>query len=215
MRVTAGDLDGGTSGTLRITTSPDIAVAVLPNVITRYATLHPRVRVEAQLTFAMVDLVAEGVDLALRITAHRLPDSAHLTAARVGKVQLGLYAAPRYLARAGTPRTVAELVSYDLVGLEGPGATNDFGPRRIAADDGAFVHAVLRAGGGIGVLPTYLAREDLATGTLVRVVPEWTSATGTVWLLTPHGKRPPRRVTAFREVLVEALAQHGMLEPTR
>lgn len=211
-RVTAGDLDDGTSGTLRITISPDFAAAVLPGVIVRFATLYPRVRVEARLTMATVDLIGEGLDLALRITARGLPDS-HLKAMRLGTVRLGLYAAPRYLARAGTPRTIDELGSYDLVGLHGPGALKEFGPLRIAADDGPFVHAVLRAGGGIGVLPTYLVSDDLTNGTLVRVLPEWTSGIGTVWLVTPHDRRPPKRVAAFRELLVEAIARSGVLEP--
>jgi DNA-binding transcriptional LysR family regulator len=204
-RVAAGDLEDEATGTLRITTVPDLGVAVLADVVARYAVLHPGVRVEARLTLEVVDLVAEGFDLALRVTSGPLPDSPHLTASRVGTLRMGLFASPRHLARAGTPRDVGELAAHDLVGSSPPLGGVDLPPPRIVGDTNEFIRAVVRAGGGVGVLPTFVAAADVASGELVRVLPAWHVWTGTLWVVTPQGGRVPRRVAAFRELLGEVL----------
>lgn len=204
-KVAPGDLDEGPAGTLRITTTPDLGSALLAEVVARYTLLHPGVKVEARLTLRLVDLVGEGFDLALRAGAKSLPDSPHLSASRVGTLQLGLFAAPRYLARAGTPRSIEELAGHDLVSFSEAVTIEGLPPPRVLCDDTAFVRGVLRAGGGLGALPTFFADQDLATGALVRVLPDWNVWTGKVWLVTPHAAHPPRRVVVFKELLQEML----------
>lgn len=211
-RIGAGEPEDDVSGTLRVTTLPELGAAVLAEVVTRYTLEHPRVRVEAFLTVEVVDLVAEGYDFALRATSARtLPDSPHLTVSRLGSISLGMYASPAYFARAPVPRRTEELAAHDLVGLTSPAFMQQFGPLRIVANDMPFARAVIRAGGGIGVLPVHTAAGDVADGALLRVLPDWTAGTGHVWAVTPHGRRPPKRVTAFRAMLTEALAREGLL----
>jgi DNA-binding transcriptional LysR family regulator len=210
-KVAPGDLDEGAAGTLRITTTPDLGSALLAEVVARYTILHPEVKVEARLGLHLVDLVGEGFDLALRAGAKSLPDSPHLSASRVGTLQLGLYASPRYLRRAGTPTAVAELAGHDLVSFSGAVTAEGLPPPRVLCDDTAFVRGVLRAGGGLGPLPTFFAEEDLATGALVRVLPDWNVWTGKVWLVTPHTAHPPRRVAEFRALLQETLQRGALL----
>ena len=194
-----------------MTATVDLGAAVLAGVVARFVARYPGVRVETRLTNQVLDLVAEGIDVALRITSERLRDST-LTARRLGPLAIELYASPRYLARRGTPKTADELLTHDAVAFRGshpfPGMTED--QARIAADDMFFLREALRAGAGVGILPSFLAEEDLESGALVRVLPELSRRTGTVWLVTPHGAHPPRTVQAFREVIAEALRRRPL-----
>ena len=78
---------------------------------------------------------------------------------------------------------------------------------RIVADDLSFVCAVLRAGAGIGLLPSFLARDDVASGALVRVLPRWSAPRATLSLVHPAARHVPLKVIAFRDfVLAHAAA---------
>jgi DNA-binding transcriptional LysR family regulator len=206
---TPADPDAAPSGTLRITTVPDVGAAVVAEAVARFVAIHPAVRVDVRLSHVLLDLVGEDIDVALRVTRAALPDTSHLTARRLGAIRLKVYASPRYLARAGTPRSVDDLDQHTVVAF-GPMTLPGVSPR-IVADDVTFTHAVVRAAGAIGVLPTFLGDPDVAAGLLVRVVPDWTAWTGTAWFVTPHGRAPPARVVAFREVLLDLLARTRML----
>src|SRR5215208_1878912 len=94
------------SGTLRITAPVDLGELFLAEVVTRYTARHPAVSVDVHLTGRVVDLVAEGFDVALRVAA-KLEDSS-LVVRRAAPVLFHLFASPLYLARRGTPRTEAE-----------------------------------------------------------------------------------------------------------
>src|SRR6185312_12436142 len=74
---------------------------------------------------------------------------------------------------------------------------------RIIGDDMAFVREVLRNGAGIGALPTYLAAADVAAGSLVTVLPRWAHRTGFVWFVTPAARQLPRKVAAYRAMVME------------
>lgn len=68
-----------------------------------------------------------------------------------------------------------------------------------------FVRESLRAGAGIGVLPMFVAKDEVAAGNLVRVLPKWSPPGGQLWLVWPGGNKPPRKVAAFRELVLESL----------
>ncbi|MEO0324791.1 MAG: LysR family transcriptional regulator, partial [Myxococcota bacterium] len=95
------------SGTLRITAPHDIGASDLSGVIADFVRRFPKVHVDVRVTNRRVDLVAEGFDAALRPGPARLPDSS-LRATRLSEATGGWYASPRYVARAGSPRTLAE-----------------------------------------------------------------------------------------------------------
>lgn len=84
------------------------------------------------------------------------------------------------------------------------------GKPRIVTDDKLFARAVVRAGGGIGLLPAYLTSEHLADGSLVRVVPDFAEATGTVYLVMPSNKHMSSKVAAFRDLLLELFRQRPL-----
>ncbi len=198
------------SGELRVTAPVDLGVLFLAEVVTRYAARYPAVSVDLHLTGRVVDLVAEGFDVALRIGA-RLQDSS-LVARRVAPVVLRLFASPVYLARRGTPKNEEDLAAHDWVLFKsGPerlrvparGAQPPAQRGRIHCNDLFFLRDAVRAGAGLGWLPTFLAEADVAAGTLVRVLPRLERSAGHLHLVTPATKHVPPKVSAFRDLVLE------------
>jgi DNA-binding transcriptional LysR family regulator len=193
------------AGTLRLTAPTDVGVTLLPSVIARYIALYPRVRVDVDLSNRKVDLAAEGFDLALRATTGRQRDSS-LVMRRVISSDTRFYASPIYLARRGTPRSLGAS-DHDWVGFalmhKAMKLPRDFRPR-ILGNDILFVREATRAGVGIGVLPGFIADPLVAAGSLVAVLPRVRLATAAIVLLHPAGP-VPRKVTAFRDVLLAAV----------
>jgi DNA-binding transcriptional LysR family regulator len=140
-----------------------------------------------------------------------------LVARRVSAVEMHLYAAPAYLARRGTPRATDDAGAHAWVCFRGwrrgPFAL-PAGGARLVADDFFFVREALRAGAGLGVLPTFLAQADLAAGQLVRVLPRWSESAGSVYFVYPRARHVPRKVTAFRDLLIETLASRPLAPRT-
>jgi DNA-binding transcriptional LysR family regulator len=159
--------------------------------------------VDVRLTNRNVDLVAEGFDAALRAATKPLKDSS-MVARKVAPVELHLFASPTYLARRGSPRTIEEAREHDWVAFRGLREI-DAARKRIVADDFFFVLEAVRAGAGIGMLPSFLAQHHLSSGQLVRVLPRVFHPGGNFVLLYPKARHVPRKVTAFRDFLLETL----------
>lgn len=206
------------TGMVTVTTTVDIGTAILAEAATRFTTRWPKVRVDVLLTPRVYDFGRDGIDLALRVTTTKLPDSA-LVARKVGTVAFHLFAAPSYIARRGQPRSPADFAAFDWVGFRGtavgwPGTSFDdvgIGERaRVLCDDMFFLRETLRRGAGIGAMPSFVAEEDRQAGTLVRILPRWTFLSGEVFLLHREQKRLPSRVVAFREIVSEVLRQRPL-----
>jgi DNA-binding transcriptional LysR family regulator len=207
------DLEDEPSGTLRVTANVDFGTTILADIITRFTARYPGVRVDVWLTNTVIDLVAEGVDVAFRIwRAPRLGDSS-LFAQKLITMGFHLFASPTYLARRGTPRTPTDLADHDAVSfrdivprMTGPGGTVVLDrPPRFLCDDMFFARELLRTGAGIGILPTFLADPDVAAGLLVRVLPRWDMPVGNMWLVSPSARHLSRKVKAFRAMALETL----------
>ena len=207
------ELEQEPSGELRVTAAVDFGTTVLAELASRFMVRHPAVQVRVNVTNRVVDLVAEGFDLGFRISMAPLKDSS-LMARKASPLGMQLFASPTYLARRGAPRTPHELAShewvvfggYQLLRLEGPDGATEIEVRgRLICDDTSFAQAAVRAGVGIGVLPSFLAEADLAAGRLVRVLPEWKMRAGHHWIVWPGADHLPRKVTAFRDFVLEAL----------
>ncbi|WAS99341.1 LysR family transcriptional regulator [Nannocystis punicea] len=201
------------SGRLRVTATVDFGAAVLADIVARFVARYPSVEVDMRLANNVVDLVAESIDVAFRIARRPLGD-ASFTARKLGTIDVQLYASPAYLARRGTPRNQRELAGHAWVAyrggpalrLDGPGEAFVLKPSGpIVCDDMSFARQALRAGVGLGILPNFYAEPDVAAGLLVRVLPRWTTQTGALWLMCAGGKHLPRKVSAFREFVIEAL----------
>jgi DNA-binding transcriptional LysR family regulator len=198
------------SGLLRVTAAIDVGAMVLAPVAPGFLLRYPGIQLDVRLTNARLDLVAEGVDAALRVTATKLSDST-LVARKLAQLESGLYGAPEYFARVGTPRVPDDLDQHDWV------AFRDFRPPppcdkvklrpRLVADDLFFLSAALRAGAGVGMLPSFVAAPDLAAGRLVRVLPRVTLGVGALYLVHPPAQHVPRKVLAFGDYMREHLSR--------
>jgi DNA-binding transcriptional LysR family regulator len=207
-------------GTVRMTAVPDSGSSTLAEIIARFVRQYPKIRVELVLTSRSVDLVEEGIDLALR--AGVLRDSP-LVARKIAATPLGLFAAPSYLRRRGKPKTLRELGQHDCV-LYRPEAGKNMwrltGPKgeasvevtgSIGSDDMSFnAHAVV-AGAGIALLPTAVAASSLDEGMLVRVLPDYAVTGGAVYIVSPASRHQLARVRLLRDFLVSALLKEWKL----
>lgn len=201
-------------GLLRVTAPNDLGTLLLADVVTRFCQRYPEVHIEVVLTPRTIDLVSEGIDLAIR--AGVLRDSS-LVAKKIAETDLRLFASPTYLAKRGTPRAVADLAAHDAVlfrskngrarwTLECRAEKTSVDVRGgVSGDDFAFLVAATLAGAGIGLLPRFTAEAEVGAGHLVRVLPTHAAKAGAIYVVHASSKHVPRKVTAFRDFLVESL----------
>ena len=179
MRHQAGEVTRVPSGRLRITCSASFAEAQLAPALVKFQQRHPEVGFSLVAADRSVDLVAERIDLAVRITNSLEPT---LIARPLAVCRSVLCASPAYLRAHGEPRTVQALQSHHCLTHAIVGAAQFRFRRRtqlielpvnerLSTNDTGVLRRAVIEGGGIGILPTYLVGEDLKRGRLVRVLP--------------------------------------------
>ena len=222
LRQVLGDMperDDEPSGELRFAAPLDFGSTCLAALVAEFTRRHPAVRIDLRLSSRQVDLVAESVDLALRVSTTPQRDSS-LVIRKVGLLSVGLFASSAYLAARGTPRRPADLEQHDWLAFSGMPATLRFTRRgrvtpvrlqgRIACDDLFFLREVAREGAGIAALPGHLSAPDVRSGRLVPVLPGFTLPGGRLLLVLPARRLLPPKVAVFRDFLVDALRERGV-----
>ncbi len=169
-----------------VLTAPELfgRLKVMP-LVEAFLRLNEQVAARVLMVNRVMDLIGEGVDLAIRLAP--LPDST-MTAIRVGEVRTLLCASPEYLARAGSPATPHDLNRHDCIGLNAE-SDGELWPFRVSPERGtrlrsvrvhtrlsvnnaaATIDAALR-GHGMILARSYQVTEDLAAGRLVRLLPD-------------------------------------------
>jgi DNA-binding transcriptional LysR family regulator len=212
------DMQATPQGVVRVTAAVDIGSSVLAGLVASFLRKHPDIHVEMVLTGRFVNLVEEGVDLAVR--AGKLDDSS-LVARKVGTVEARLLVAPGYLKRKGTPKTVADLARHDCVlfrARRGQLSWELTGPKgvekvdvtgKVSADDFAFVRQMMLAGSGIGLVPWTTCAQDTERGRLVRLLPEYAAPGGALHVVYPSARYVPQRVALLRDFLVQGLLERA------
>ena len=206
-------------GNLRLTSSPLFGDVFLGPVIAEYISTYPDVSVEVVHTQARVDLIKEGIDLAIRIRQGRLADSS-LVARRLGVAPITLCASPDYVARKGKPQVPKDLIDHDCIvvgdATSSGGATWTFEPPdegpvevslspRFRCNTYPIALQAALAGAGIARLPAYLADEYYVGGQLVPVLNAQPSAKRTVYAVYPARDHLALTVRTFIDLLVERL----------
>ncbi len=168
------------SGVLKVTSPVDVGHTLLPRIVHAYAAKYPQVSVELLVTNRIVDLVGEGIDLAIR-PSPALKDSS-LIAQRYFEMGSNLWASPEYLRRLGAPSHPHDLKGASFLGFpplssmvltDGRSEFEVAITGRVRADDFETIKALLLLGDGIAWLPDFLAEEAAEAGTLVPVLPQW------------------------------------------
>jgi len=204
------------SGVVRITAPSNFAVPHLSGLMSALVQLYPELQIDLNLTNRTVDMIAEGVDLAIR--GGILGDST-LVARKIAGGELGVYAAPAYLRRRGRPRRPAELVRHACLSYRGRNGKFPWrlrGPRGettidvsgpLVSDDMGFLCDAAGSGIGLALLPIEVATPALRAGSLVRVLPRYRYEGGGIYLVWPSQKLVPARVVVVREFLIDRLSR--------
>ncbi|MBE7198015.1 MAG: LysR family transcriptional regulator [Parafilimonas terrae] len=202
------------AGTLKVTAPLPIGVHLLAPALPRFRARHPKLAVDLRLGDRFADLIAEGIDVAIRVGD--LADS-RLVSRRLAPHRLCAFASPDYLARRGTPAHPDELADHDCVNFrfQSTGQTLRW-PFRIGAkvvditpdaglvtDFSDAVAAILVAGGGIGISPTYVVAPLVARGALVPILRDFAVERSAITALWPESRRGNPNVKAFLAFLGE------------
>lgn len=198
-------------GKLRISAPADFAHVILAPVVETYLAQYPRVSVELIVTNQKVDLIGEGIDLAVRIG--NLADSS-LISRKYIDARVGLWASEAYLKRHGVPKTVADLSQHEMIEMtlahseiklrdkSGTVADVDFSGR-LATDDMQNCRSLIEAGAGIGPLADFLGESISGPNQLVRVLPELASVRASAYFIYPTQRFVSQKVRAFIECALE------------
>lgn len=204
-----GGLIGHPSGTLRVSVGFTFAAGPLAPMLPGFLARYPDVRLVLSVDNRPTDLLAEEVDVAIRIGPLR---DSELIARKLGTMALWPCASPAYLAARSTPRTVADLAGHTLIShgerrsawrLRAPDGTVEEVEAGLGAviPEPAVLGPMLVGGAGIGWLPDFLAESLLAAGTLVRVLPDHEGEALDVHALYPSHRSLSAKVRAFVDAL--------------
>ncbi len=210
------------SGRITMSCSVGVAQFAIKDLVLQFLAEHPKVELVQQVTNQNIDLISSGIDVAIRGHTETLPDSSiiqrHLTT-----VSWHLFASPSYLARTSTPNSPYDLFKrrslkvgwqpvpghWMLQNKEGLKTTVPFNPQLCSDDMNTLKSAVIE-GHGIVSLPAYLCRNEIADGSLIRVLPNWISGKAQLSLLSPSRKGLSPSVRTFSDFLLNKLdAQIG------
>jgi DNA-binding transcriptional LysR family regulator len=206
--------DGEVRGRLRIAAPLSFGPTHLAPVLADLALQHPRLHIHAAYADRFVDLVGEGFDVAVRLGY--LADSS-LVARRIAPVRGRLVASPDYLARAGAPKTPAELLEHDTIVAQraewrlrdGEGFVTVRPRPRFSADNGQALVAAALKGLGIFLAPDFLAVPHLQAGELVEVLADYPAPEGGLYVVRPPGEHVPRKIRVLTELLVERFGERS------
>lgn len=200
------------SGLLRMTAPAFLAETDFVRDVADFSNAHPRVQLRLAFDDARRELLASGLDLALRFG--KLDDST-LKARKLAEMRRVLVAAPRYLRERDAPHALADLVGWDFlqlstrapeIALVAPGkkttSTLAFVPR-IAVDSATAMRAMALAGVGVAGLPEVLVRADLARGRLALVLPGWRMPSIPVYAVWPDNAQKPELTLRFVAFMAE------------
>jgi DNA-binding transcriptional LysR family regulator len=206
------------SGILRINAPLDFGVRYLAPLWGRFRQRHPKLTIEITLSDRLVDLVEEGYDMAVRISV--LPDSG-LVSRRIATTRLVLCASPAYLATHGEPQTLADFARHDIIAysqlstgfewfFDGPaGRVSVLTQPSISANNGETCRAAALNHQGIILQPSFLVGDDLKSGALVELMPQFRSKEVGVFTVYPSRRHVAPKVSRMVEFLSDAFSQRA------
>jgi DNA-binding transcriptional LysR family regulator len=208
-------------GTIHVTCPITLAQTTIGPILPRFLREHPLVRVEMQLTNRVIDLVKEGVDVALRVRP-TLEDSGSLVVKKLAISRGLLVASPSVIERYGHPESVEQLEklpSAAMSAVDGRALWYLIGPAgrefalhvkpQFTADDLLTLKFAAVQGTGMTVLPDYMCRRELREGQLIELLPEWRPRPGIMHAVFPSRRGMVPAVRRFLDFLGEHVTEEG------
>jgi DNA-binding transcriptional LysR family regulator len=206
----------GLSGRLRVSAAPTFArLHVIPH-LPRFLAAHPDLEVDVVLDDRMIDLIAEGIDVSLRMGT--LADLG-VVARKLASSPRSVLAAAGYLARAGMPRIPADLVDHETITFSQLNNVWNFtrdgsevsvlvrGRARFSAAEG--IRAAVLADMGLAIASDWMFAPELADGRILRVLENWSLPDVDLWAVFPTGRLATAKARAFAK-FVEDVMQRGL-----
>lgn len=212
-------------GLVRVSCPVSIAQNQLARLLPGFMMAHPKVRVHVHASNRRIDVINEGFDIALRVRS-QLNDDGSLVMRSFGPIQELLVASPAYLARAGRPATPVDLHDHqtlsmsedegrqrwELHGPQGQIERVDIQPRLMCSDFPMLEQAAVE-GLGITLLPETICADDVRSGRLEVVLPQWSLPQGICHAVFPSRRGLLPAVRGFIDYLAEHLP--GQIESSR
>lgn len=202
--IAARGAGAGLKGRLRICAAVTFARIHLIPMLPKFLAQHPELELEVVLDDRQIDLVQEGIDVALRMG--KMTDST-LTARRVARCRRLVLGTPAYFDRAGTPATPSELSRHQAVVYLREGSVWSFQREstelavtvrsrlRVTAAEG--VRAAVLADAGLAIASEWMFSHELKSGTVRAVLPEWSLPALDLWTVLPTGRAATAKARAF------------------
>jgi DNA-binding transcriptional LysR family regulator len=204
-------------GSLKVACPVALAQSALAPILPDFLARYPQIRMHLQVSNRRVDVLSEGIDVALRVRAQPTGEDG-LVMRVFRQLEEFLVASPAYLERAGAVEDPAQLAqhqtldyageferrAWELVGPQGVISPAEHTPR-MACHDFVVLRAAVLAGLGIARLPESVVRADLQSASLVRVLPQWNSPLGVLHVVFPSRRGLLPAVRAFIDFLAERL----------
>ncbi|MFH1805134.1 MAG: LysR family transcriptional regulator [Pseudomonadota bacterium] len=206
------DLRGTPRGTLRISAPLTFGQRYLSGLVTEFMCRYPGLHIDIHLADHLVDLVAEGFDLAIRIT--RLKDSS-LIARKLAPFKTFLVASPDYIAQNGEPTHPADLIHHRTLSYTNISSPNIWefegpdGPVSVRVDpvmscnNGEFTSTAAIRGIGIAREPEFIIIDALKAGTLVPIMTNYSYPGGGIYAVYPERRHLPTKVRLFIDFLAD------------
>ena len=209
---------GGIAGTLRLSMPVTLGTRHLVPLLAEFKRQHPNLRMDLDFSDSAVDVVGQGFDAAIRVTT-KLSDSA-LNARRIGTSPVVITASPAYLQRNGTPASLEELGSHQILqyahkGAYAPGALRIVGLEQptespIRTNSGDALKGFAVAGLGLIRTPAFVVADELADGRLARVVPHIGLGEYEISVVFPGRTFMPQRTRRLIDYLAAHLGGLGL-----
>lgn len=206
------------TGTLKVNAPESLGALHLAGVLTQFARAYPEVQLEVNLTDRFVNIIEEGVDVAIRVAS--LTDSS-LIARKLSRCQMVMVASVEYLTQQGTPLHPDELINHRFIEYSYSDRPNEFryrgrdGKPGVAAinpvfraNNGQVLRQAALSGLGIVYVPSFIIGEDVKSGRLVRLMPELgANPERNIYALYPHNRYLSAKVRLFIDAVAKAFAE--------
>lgn len=213
-------------GTIRVTCPVTLAQTTVGPILPKFLQDHPHVRLDMIVTNRVIDLVQEGVDVALRVRPS-VDDSGSLIVKKLAQTQSLLVASPELLGREGRPEHVEDihkLPSVSMSAADGRASWHLKGPHGreftlqhkpcFTADDLLTLRYAVLDGTGISLLPDYMVHRDMREGKLQEVLPGWAPPPSVIHAVFPSRRGLVPAIRRFLDFLGENVKGEGIGCPT-